>query len=94
MSFSLITDVEKLNQLGWGGFVATHPEGTVFQSPDMYELFQKSARMKPVVLGVIDTGTGSLKGILLAVIIRELSGLAGYFSSRTVIYGGPLIDRG
>ncbi len=25
-------------------------------------------------------------------IIREMKGLAGYFSSRTVIYGGPLID--
>ena len=58
----------------------------------MYKLFQKTGRMKPVVIGVIDTTSGSLKGILLGVIIRELTGLAGYFSSRTVIYGGPLID--
>ncbi len=94
MSFSLITDGEKLKQLGWGGFVASHTEGTVFQSPDMYELFRNTGRMKPVIIGVADPGTGALKGVLLAVIIRELSGLAGYFSSRTVIYGGPLIDPG
>ena len=94
MSFSLITDGEKLKQLGWGAFVASHPEGTVFQSPDMYELFRNTGRMKPVIIGVANLEAGSLKGVLLAVIIRELSGLAGYFSSRTVIYGGPLIDPG
>lgn len=94
MSLILITDREKLFQLGWRLFVDAQPEGTVFQSPEMYELFQTNGKMKPVVIGVTDTADGSLKGILLGIIIRELTGLAGYFSSRTVIYGGPLIDPG
>lgn len=57
----------------------------------MYELFLNSRRMKPVVIGLADEGSSSLRGLLLGVIIREMKGLAGYFSSRTVIYGGPLI---
>jgi serine/alanine adding enzyme len=88
----LITHPEKLKTLGWSAFIEAHPEGNIFQSPEMYELFQKTGRMKPVVIGVTDKSTGLLKGILLGVVIRELNGLAGYFTSRTVIYGGPLID--
>jgi hypothetical protein len=48
--------------------------------------------MRPVAVGLVDISTGTIKGILSGVIIREMNGLAGYFSSRTVIYGGPLID--
>jgi hypothetical protein len=92
LSLNVVTDTGKLSELGWEAFVDAHPEGTVFQSPDMYELFQYTKRMRPVVIGVTDTYTGTLKGICLAVIIREISGLAGYFSSRTVVYGGPLTD--
>jgi len=58
----------------------------------MYELFQKTRRMKPVVIGLADEKAGLLKGLLSGVVIRELNGLAGYFTSRTVIYGGPLTD--
>jgi len=87
----LITDPEKLQQLGWSSFIDAHPESTIFQSPEMYELFLNSRRMKPVVIGLADEGSSSLKGLLLGVNIREMNGLAGYFSSRTVIYGGPLI---
>jgi serine/alanine adding enzyme len=90
----IITDPEKLLQLGWASFVENHPERTVFQSPEMYELFQHSVQMDPVVAGLIDKETSSIKGLLLGVNIREMKGVAGYFSSRTVIYGGPLIASG
>lgn len=48
--------------------------------------------MKPVVIALADKETSSVKGLLVGVTIREMKGLAGYFSSRTVIYGGPLIS--
>lgn len=91
LNFELITDPVTLRTLGWEAFVASHPEGTVFQSPDMYELFSRTANMKPVAVGVRDKTTGSLAGILLGVVIREMKGPLGYFSSRTVVYGGPLV---
>lgn len=92
MNLELIYDPEKLTALGWLSFVASHPDGTVFQSPEMYELFARTSRMTPLVVGALDRVTGKLAGILAGVIIREMDGPAGYFSSRTVIYGGPLID--
>jgi serine/alanine adding enzyme len=48
--------------------------------------------MKPIVVGMAEIGNQALKGLLVGVTIREMTGIAGYFSSRTVIYGGPLID--
>jgi hypothetical protein len=59
----------------------------------MFELFLNSRQMKPVVVGVADNRTSSLLGLLIGVTIREMTGMAGYFSSRTVIYGGPLITH-
>jgi hypothetical protein len=91
LNYTLLSDPEKLKQLGWASFVDSHQEGSVFQSPEMYELFLHSRGMTPVVVGLADGKGNALKGILLGVTLREMTGLAGYFSSRTVIYGGPLI---
>ena len=92
MAKLIIDDPAKLISLGWDSFVKNHPHATVFQSPGMYELFDATERMQPVVAGIVDEGTGSLHGILLAAIIREMDGVGGYFSSRTVVYGGPLVE--
>jgi hypothetical protein len=48
--------------------------------------------MSPAVIGIIEEDEGFLSGILLGVVIREMKGPGGYFSSRTVVYGGPLVS--
>lgn len=93
MNYKVVTDPSELLRLGWQELVASHPDGTVFQSPDMYELFARADRMDPVTVGVVEDGKESLAGILLGVVIREMKGPAGYFSARTVVYGGPLIRQ-
>jgi hypothetical protein len=57
----------------------------------MYNFFLKVPKFSPVVVAVEDE-SGGLYGILLGVTIREMKGLVGYLSSRTVIYGGPLVN--
>jgi lipid II:glycine glycyltransferase (peptidoglycan interpeptide bridge formation enzyme) len=74
----------------WSGFVLSHPDGSVFQLPEMFEFFRTVPKFSPSIVAVKD-GSGRLAGILLAVTIREFRGLSAFFSSRTVIYGGPLI---
>ncbi len=91
MDFKVITSVETIDQDSWRRLAYSHPEGTVFQSGEMADFFRKSELFDPVAVAVSDSD-GKLQGILLAVVIREMPGLAGFFSSRTVIYGGPLID--
>jgi hypothetical protein len=93
LELQIIDDPGKLISLGWDSFVKNHPHATVFQSPDMYALFDATERMQPVVVGIVDESDGSLCGVLLAAIIREMNGVGGYFSSRTVVYGGPLVGK-
>lgn len=52
----------------------------------------KVKNFQPEVIQVYDEKDNML-GSLLAIIIRESSGIKGFLSARTVIYGGPLIDR-
>jgi serine/alanine adding enzyme len=53
-------------------------------------LYQKTKYYKPIILAVGDDNNKIL-GLLLAVIKKEYSGVLGFFTSRSIIYGGPLI---
>jgi lipid II:glycine glycyltransferase (peptidoglycan interpeptide bridge formation enzyme) len=88
----MLESISNIDLKKWSELVKNHPYGSTFQSPEMYELFRRSDKFKPVIVGVSDE-QDNLKGLLLAVIIREKRSIAGFFSSRTVIYGGPLIPE-
>lgn len=90
MGYSLIHKIEEFNLEAWNQLLDQHPDGNVFQSHTMYELFRRTEKFNPVLLGV--TKNNTLKGVLLGVIIKEYKGALGLISSRTVIYGGPIID--
>ncbi len=90
MNLTLITHPSQINEKQWSEFVLDHPDGNIFQSPEMYEFFRVVPGFNPKMIGTVDN-SGQLKGVLLAVTIREMKGPLSFFSSRTVIYGGPLI---
>lgn len=48
--------------------------------------------MLPVFVCCLDASE-TIKGLLLGVVIKESGVVKGKFSSRTVVYGGPLIDE-
>lgn len=75
----------------WNQFVKTHPHGSVLQSVEMFELFEKTDKFEPLVLCAYDEND-TLCGILLGVFIHERNGLAKLLSSRFVVYGGPLLS--
>jgi lipid II:glycine glycyltransferase (peptidoglycan interpeptide bridge formation enzyme) len=90
MQTRIISDYKKIDFERWNDFVNNHPKGTVFQSVEMFQLFKNSRKFDPVPVMTMEDG--KVTGLLLAVIIREYSNFMGYFSARTVVYGGPLID--
>ncbi|NOX45353.1 MAG: peptidoglycan bridge formation glycyltransferase FemA/FemB family protein [Chlorobi bacterium] len=87
----ITTDINKISIPEWDSFIENHPNGTVFQSHAMYLLFKNTKKFKPILIAA--TNNNKLIGVLLAVIIKEYSSAIGFFTSRTVIYGGPLIDN-
>ncbi len=91
MQTNLISDYRKIDFNQWDEFVKNHPDGTIFQSSNMYTLFKNTRNFDPVTIVAMEGG--KITGLMLAVIIKEFSGAIGYFSSRTVVYGGPLINH-
>lgn len=74
----------------WNIFVHHHRDATVMQSYFAYQLFQGTRNYKPTLFCCFNQNN-DISGLLLAVTIKESRGIKGYFSSRTVVYGGPLI---
>ncbi|MBN2285931.1 MAG: GNAT family N-acetyltransferase [Tissierellales bacterium] len=67
-----------------------HPQGNIFQMPQMYDAYASTPLYQPIVVSCFNDK--NLTGILLAVIQKEYSGLLGKFSARSIIWGGPLTD--
>ena len=76
----------------WGEFVYKHPHGNIFQTPGMYDIYQQTKKYEPIFLAVVNENK-EIIGTLLAVIQKEHSGLLGKFSSRSIVWGGPLVKN-
>jgi len=81
--------VEANNLKKWGEFVYSHPQGNIFQTPEMAEVYKRTRNYKPISLAIIDASSDEILSVLSAVVLKE-KGMAGYFSSRSIIQGGPL----
>lgn len=77
--------------LQWDRFISGHPEGSVFQSPQMHHFWNKVDHFEPVAFLAKDADQ-QIVGAALAVNISEPGWLRNKFSSRTVMYGGPLVS--
>jgi serine/alanine adding enzyme len=86
----IIRDYKEIDKNRWREFVRSHPNGSVFQTPDMYNVYVNSRYCKPLVLAGIDNERNII-AILLAVIQRESYDPMGILTSRSIIIGGPLI---
>src|SRR5690606_22913074 len=67
-----------------------HPKSNIFQTSELYFIYESSIKVKPIWVIVLDANQNIL-GTLLAIIHKEHSGILGKFSSRAIIWGGPLI---
>lgn len=88
--FTIITNVNSIDKYKWSDFVNNHPNGNIFQTPEMYEVYQDTKKYKPVFLAIVNN-VGEISGTLLAVIQKEYSGVLGNFTAISIIHGGPLI---
>lgn len=82
--------IHELDRLKWADFVYNHPQGNIFQSPEMYDVYEKTTGYEPIFLAVADSNHKML-ALLLAVIQRDKSGPIGALTTRAIVYGGPLV---
>lgn len=76
----------------WDNFIRMHEHGSVLQSWFTYQLFDRTRSFQPILMVCLDDHE-DVQGILLGVLIHENSWLKRQFSSRVVVYGGPLINE-
>jgi len=80
-----ITDSE------WDDFVYSHPLGNIFQTTSLYNVYHKTRKYSPIKVAVIDQKSQEILGVMIGVVIREMDGLLGNFSARSIVQGGPLV---
>ncbi|MDY9926302.1 lipid II:glycine glycyltransferase FemX [Methanosarcina sp.] len=90
----MIEITETIDRDKWEDFVSSHPEGNIFQTYEMAEVYRSTRNYELVSLAAIESETGKIFAVLQAVIIRDAPGLVGSISSRSIINGGPLFVEG
>jgi len=83
---------KKINKKKWSDFVYNHPNGNIFQTPEMYEVYQNTKNYEPVFLSVVNN-RDEISGTLLAVIQKENFGILSALTARSIIWGGPLVKN-
>lgn len=74
----------------WASFLYNHPKASVFQSLNIYKVYQTSSNFEPIAVTVVDESENIL-GTLLAVILKENKGFIGNLTARSIIWGAPLV---
>lgn len=84
--------IDSINKEKWSDFVYNHPQGNIFQTPEMAEVYKRTKNFEPISLAVVGSNSEIL-ALLQAVVIRETKGPLGSFSARSFIQGGPLFFK-
>ena len=86
----LTNNPDRINQDSWSDFVKRHKNGNVFQTPEFFSVHKKTSNQEPIVICAYEGD--KIFGILVSFIQWELPQPFSFFSSRTLVIGGPLIE--
>jgi len=73
----------------WDEFVYNHPKANIFQTSYMAEVFERTKKIEPITLVVIDEETDEILASLLSCVMKQTNILSS-FTSWARIRGGPL----
>jgi serine/alanine adding enzyme len=90
--YRIESDAAKIDKQVWATFVNDHPQGNIFQTPQMYEVYSKTKNFKPEIF-IAYNSKGAIVGCLMGCLQREFWGIAGYFTARAIVHGGPLVEN-
>ncbi|MDP4202291.1 MAG: peptidoglycan bridge formation glycyltransferase FemA/FemB family protein [Bacteroidota bacterium] len=88
--YQILRGYENIDRKQWAAFVEGHPNGTIFQTPEYYEIHDKVPGFLPYVLAICDDSE-QLTGIMVVIINQVYGGIIGHFTARAIIAGGPLV---
>ena len=82
--------VREIGRKEWSQFVSHHPRGNIFQTPEMFDVYQATKNNKPFLIAALDDKGNRVVGLLISVLQKEYAGVVGSFTARSITWGGPL----
>lgn len=71
-------------------FVSENPVTSIFQTPDMAEVYKRNKGCKPIILAAINEDTNEILASLLAKKLTRKPGILESFSTHSTVRGGPI----
>ena len=90
MSLSIVNSLE---ENAWREFVYHHPQGNIFHTPEMFEVFKRTKGYSPQLWASLGA-QGEVLAVLPLVNITLHSGLLRRLTTRAIAYGGALSSPG
>lgn len=91
MEFKVINNINEIDKNQWSDFVYRHPNGNIFQTPEMYEVYNDSADTKPILNCIVENN--SVCALYLGEILYENYDFSKTLTKRTVYYSEPLANN-
>ncbi|MBW2642897.1 MAG: GNAT family N-acetyltransferase [Deltaproteobacteria bacterium] len=85
--------VRSIEEAAWRRYVDDHPEGKIFHTPEMFQVFAKVKHFHPTFWAVTNDDMGVI-ALLLPVQITIIGGGFHRLTSRAVVYGSVLCAPG
>ncbi|PKO24156.1 MAG: hypothetical protein CVU38_00270 [Chloroflexi bacterium HGW-Chloroflexi-1] len=85
--------VNLLPAAAWRSFVETHPQGNIFHTPEMFQVFARADGYRPT-LWAATVDADRVLALLLPVEIAVLGGPLRRLTTRAVVYGSVLAEPG
>jgi len=89
MTVKIVTFIEPEK---WDVFVFNHPEGNIFQTRYMYDVYSNTKGYIAKVFFAVDE-SNEILGLISGVGITEMDGVFSTFSRHGVVHGGPLFSE-
>lgn len=86
-----IRTYSEIDKQNWKSLAETSPLSTWFQTEEAYRFYQSMSDMDAFVYGVVEEDR--LVGVIVGYTTQEKCKLKQYFTARTIVVGGPLLDE-
>lgn len=85
--------INKLDEGTWRQFVEQQPQGNIFQTPEMFQVYTQAEEHQPELWAIVDKSQRPL-ALMLPVKITLKNGLLYRWTTRAVVYGSILYTPG
>jgi lipid II:glycine glycyltransferase (peptidoglycan interpeptide bridge formation enzyme) len=81
--------VRQLDAQVWKQFVDDHPQGNVFHTPEMFQVFARTKGHHPTLWAAVND-QGQVQALFLPVLVTVMGGPLHRLTTRAIAYGGVL----